>query len=130
MRPTNEKRYTCYNFTYKFIGDNMPGGKEKKKRITIRDIANAVGIAPSSVSKALNDLPTISENMKTLVRAKARELNYKHIPMLLISGGEYPVLNRPVLRTTTGSLSASQTNHLKEKSRLLKHLFSKMWTVC
>ena len=56
----------------------MPGGKEKKKRITIRDIANAVGIAPSSVSKALNDLPTISENMKTLVRAKARELNYKH----------------------------------------------------
>jgi len=27
----------------------MPGGKEKKKRITIRDIANAVGIAPSSV---------------------------------------------------------------------------------
>ncbi len=56
----------------------MPGGKEKKKRTTIRDIANAVGIAPSSVSKALNDLPTISDNMKTLVRAKARELNYKH----------------------------------------------------
>lgn len=52
--------------------------KEKKKRATIRDIADAVGIAPSSVSKALNDLPTISENMKTLVRAKARELNYKH----------------------------------------------------
>ncbi|MBX3255814.1 MAG: LacI family DNA-binding transcriptional regulator [Chitinophagaceae bacterium] len=56
----------------------MPGEKEKKKRATIRDIADAVGIAPSSVSKALNDLPTISENMKTLVRAKARELNYKH----------------------------------------------------
>jgi LacI family transcriptional regulator len=56
----------------------MPKEKEKKKRATIRDIADAVGIAPSSVSKALNDLPTISENMKTLVRAKARELNYKH----------------------------------------------------
>ena len=53
-------------------------GKEKKKRTTIRDIADAVGIAPSSVSKALNDLPTISANMKTLVRAKAIELNYKH----------------------------------------------------
>ena len=52
--------------------------KEKKKRATIRDIADAVGIAPSSVSKALNDLPTISENMKILVRAKAQELNYKH----------------------------------------------------
>lgn len=56
----------------------MTEKKEKKKRVTINDIADAVGIAPSSVSKALNDMPTISENMKTLVRAKARELNYKH----------------------------------------------------
>ncbi len=50
----------------------------KEKRVTIHDIAKAVGIAPSSVSKALNDLPSVSEKVKTLVRAKARELNYKH----------------------------------------------------
>ncbi len=50
----------------------------KEKRITIHDIAREIGIAPSSVSKALNDLPTISEKIKTLVKAKAKELNYKH----------------------------------------------------
>lgn len=50
----------------------------KNRRITIYDIAKEVGIAPSSVSKALNDLPTVSAKVKTLVQAKARELNYKH----------------------------------------------------
>ncbi len=50
----------------------------KEKRVTIHDIARAIGIAPSSVSKALNDLSSVSDNTKTLVRAKAKELNYKH----------------------------------------------------
>ncbi len=50
----------------------------KEKRVTIHDIAKAIGIAPSSVSKALNNLPSVSENVKTLVKAKAMELNYKH----------------------------------------------------
>ncbi len=50
----------------------------KEKRITIHDIAREIGIAPSSVSKALNDLPSISAKVKALVKAKAKELNYKH----------------------------------------------------
>jgi LacI family transcriptional regulator len=52
--------------------------KMKAKRTTIYDIAREVGFAPSSVSKALNDLPSISKKIKTLVKAKAIELNYKH----------------------------------------------------
>lgn len=51
---------------------------KKNKRITIYDIAKQVGVAPSSVSKALNDQPSISKEIKALVKAKAEELNYIH----------------------------------------------------
>jgi LacI family transcriptional regulator len=56
----------------------MSAKNPKNKRVTIHDIAREVGIAPSSVSKALNDLPSVSDKVKTLVKAKAKELNYKH----------------------------------------------------
>lgn len=52
--------------------------KKQGKRITIYDIARELDIAPSSVSKALNDQPSVSKKTKELVKAKARELNYKH----------------------------------------------------
>lgn len=60
------------------IWTNFMNRRIKEKRVTIHDIAKAVGIAPSSVSKALNNLPSVSEKVKTLVKAKAQELNYKH----------------------------------------------------
>lgn len=56
----------------------MSTKRSSGKRVTIYDIAKEVGIAPSSVSKALNDLPSVSEKVKTLVKAKANELNYMH----------------------------------------------------
>ncbi len=52
--------------------------RNKGKRVTIYDISRETGVSPSSVSKALNDLPTISSKIKALVHAKAKELNYKH----------------------------------------------------
>ncbi|HEY4198796.1 MAG TPA: LacI family DNA-binding transcriptional regulator, partial [Mucilaginibacter sp.] len=51
---------------------------KKNKRVTIYDIAEQVGVAPSSVSKALNDQPNVSKKIKSLVNAKAKELNYIH----------------------------------------------------
>lgn len=51
---------------------------EKNQKITIYDLARELGIAPSSVSKALNDLPSISDKIKIMVNAKAKELNYIH----------------------------------------------------
>lgn len=50
----------------------------KGKRVTIYDLATALGISASYVSRALNDHPSISDKMKSLVKAKAAELNYKH----------------------------------------------------
>ncbi len=52
--------------------------KRKSKRVTIYDIAEQIGIAPSSVSKALNNHHSVSNKVKALVKAKALELNYVH----------------------------------------------------
>ncbi len=51
---------------------------KKEKRPTIYDIAHQLNIAPSSVSKALNNSSSVSEKVKILVRTKAQELNYRH----------------------------------------------------
>ncbi len=56
----------------------MTTNKKNNKRVTIYDIARELDLAPSSVSKALNDMPNISDKIKFLVKSKAKELNYKH----------------------------------------------------
>ncbi|MBU2997288.1 LacI family transcriptional regulator [Cellulophaga baltica] len=49
----------------------------KKKRITIKDIANVLSISPAAVSKALNDDSRISAKTKEAVKRVAKELNYQ-----------------------------------------------------
>lgn len=51
---------------------------KKHKRVTIYDLATALGISASYVSRALNDHPSISEKIKLLVKTTAQQLNYKH----------------------------------------------------
>ncbi|MCG8483469.1 MAG: LacI family transcriptional regulator [Clostridia bacterium] len=46
-------------------------------KITIKSIAEELGISFSTVSKALNDSPLIKDETKHLVLEKAKELNYK-----------------------------------------------------
>lgn len=50
----------------------------KKKRTTIKDIAKILNTNVSTVSRALNDHPSISDKTKKRVRQMARELNYRH----------------------------------------------------
>ena len=45
-------------------------------RVTIKSIAEALGVSFSTVSKALNDDPNVSDATKRLVREKAREMRY------------------------------------------------------
>jgi LacI family transcriptional regulator len=47
-----------------------------KKRTTIYDIANKLGITPSSVSRALND-KAVNAKTKKLILQTAKEMNYK-----------------------------------------------------
>jgi LacI family transcriptional regulator len=49
----------------------------KKKQTTIHDIANKLNVTASTVSRALNDHPKISDATKELVRKMAKELSYQ-----------------------------------------------------
>ncbi|WP_299670384.1 LacI family DNA-binding transcriptional regulator [uncultured Polaribacter sp.] len=59
-----------------------------KKKITIKDIANELGITPSAVSKALNNHPRISDKTKEAVKGIAQKLNYQpnHLASALRKG--------------------------------------------
>lgn len=48
-----------------------------KPQITIKDIAKALGVSPSTVSRALKDNPDISLETRTLVHQYAKEHNYQ-----------------------------------------------------
>ncbi|HSH96555.1 MAG TPA: LacI family DNA-binding transcriptional regulator [Roseimicrobium sp.] len=52
------------------------------KRVTLRDIAEAVGVTPMTVSRALRNQPRISEAMRKKIQAKAVELGYQPDPAL------------------------------------------------
>lgn len=45
-------------------------------KVTIKDIAKVAGITPTAVSKALNDKPDISQELKVKVRDIAKEMGY------------------------------------------------------
>lgn len=68
----------CWSFHFFIYCQKYICRTMKDKRVTIYDIAKALGISGSYVSKALNDHPIINEKMKGLVKQKALELHYKH----------------------------------------------------
>jgi LacI family transcriptional regulator len=47
------------------------------KKATLKDIANALNLTVSAVSKALNNHPAMSDTTKEMVRKKAKALNYR-----------------------------------------------------
>jgi LacI family transcriptional regulator len=49
-----------------------------EKRATIYDLARAMDVSPSYVSKALNNHPSINQKVREEVRRWAKQLNYKH----------------------------------------------------
>ena len=60
----------------------------KKKKTTIKDIANVLNISPAAVSKALNNDSRISDKTKKAVKQVALNLNYQpnHLASALRSG--------------------------------------------
>lgn len=49
---------------------------KKGEKVTIKSIAEELGVSFSTVAKALNDDPRISEQTKRMVRQKAQEMHY------------------------------------------------------
>ena len=58
------------------------------KQVTIKDIAKALNISPSTVSRALKDHPDISYETKKLVNDLAEELDYVPNPIALSLKGQ------------------------------------------
>ena len=82
-----------------------------KKKITIKDIANVLGITPSAVSKALNDHPRISKETKLAVKQIAQNLNYQpnHLASAL-RRGKSNLVGVIVPRTTSNFFSSVLEN--------------------
>lgn len=53
----------------------------RKRQITIKDIAKALKVSPSTVSRSLADHPDISDETKKMVLAYAKEHKYKPNPL-------------------------------------------------
>ncbi len=51
------------------------------KRITIKDIAKALDVSISTVSRALKDNPEISKKTRDLIKKTAKEMNYRPNPI-------------------------------------------------
>jgi len=56
---------------------------QQKGQVTIKDLAEQLGISPSTVSKALKNHPDISQETRTRVNELARKLNYNPNPIAL-----------------------------------------------
>lgn len=63
------------------------------KKLTINDIAQELNVTPSTVSRALNDNPRISEETKELVKATAKKMGYQvnGVASALRSGRTYTI---------------------------------------
>ncbi len=54
-----------------------PIGTHTRKRITISDVSDALGLTKSTVSRALNDYPDISDSTRLRVRRMAENMGYR-----------------------------------------------------
>lgn len=59
----------------KILGTNSEG--RRRNRVTISDMANALGLTKSTVSRAMNGYPDISESTQLRVRKMAEKLSYQ-----------------------------------------------------
>lgn len=74
----DKQRYYCKECDYHFTQgkSNEKNKKSQNHATTIIDVANALGISPSTVSRALKDHPDLSEKTKNAVKKMAESLNY------------------------------------------------------
>ena len=54
------------------------------EKITMQDIADALGISRVTVSKAFNNQAGVSDAMRELIFEKARDLGYTKVPYLAL----------------------------------------------
>lgn len=77
----NKQRFFCkecnYNFTLHHASRKAGASVSKSHQTTIADIANAIGVSVSTVSRALHDHPDISPDRRHSIKKLAEELEYQ-----------------------------------------------------
>ncbi len=74
-----------------------------KKRVTIQDIADALGMSRNTVSKAINNSDGIADSTREMILQKAAEMGYKQFSYIkLAKGAQYAL---PSLPETDGGAS-------------------------
>ncbi|GAA4381231.1 LacI family DNA-binding transcriptional regulator [Hymenobacter koreensis] len=72
------QRFFCKLCDYHFIDHQVPRAPERKRhQTTISDVAKVLGVAPSTVSRALNGHSDINSNTREAIIAVARQLDYQ-----------------------------------------------------
>ncbi len=76
-----KQRYFCkachYNFTLHHENRKSNNEVKRKRQTTIIDIAKAIGVSNSTVSRALHDHPDISFNTRNAIKELAKKLDYQ-----------------------------------------------------
>lgn len=107
------QRYFCKSCNYHFTDDKAPKPPERKRhQITISDVAKVLGVAPSTVSRALNGHSDINPNTRQAILEVARQLDYQ--PNLLAQslkssetytiGVVIPDIERPFFATAVSGI--------------------------
>ena len=107
------QRYLCKSCSYHFTDDKTPQVSETKRRqTTISDVAKVLGVAPSTVSRALNGHSDINANTRQAILEVARQLDYQ--PNLLAQslkssetntiGVVIPDIERPFFATAVSGI--------------------------
>jgi DNA-binding LacI/PurR family transcriptional regulator len=107
------QRYLCKSCNYHFTDDKTLQIPETKRRqTTISDVAKVLGVAPSTVSRALNGHSDINANTRQAILDVARQLDYQ--PNLLAQslkssetntiGVVIPDIERPFFATAVSGI--------------------------
>jgi DNA-binding LacI/PurR family transcriptional regulator len=112
------QRYLCKACEYHFIEPKVGlSAARRRTQVTIHDVAKVVGVASSTVSRALNGHADISPATRQAIKDAARQLNYQ--PNLLAQslkshethtlGVVIPDIERPFFATAVSGIQAVAT---------------------
>lgn len=78
----NKQRFYCKDCNYHFITANEkkksnPVGVRKNGQTSLQDIAAVAGVSTTTVSRALNNRPDISEQTRSIIKELAITMNYQ-----------------------------------------------------
>lgn len=107
------QRYFCKACDYRFtLPGATPAAPRRRTQTTIDDLARAVGVAPSTVSRALNGRTDVNATTRQAILEAARQLNYQ--PNLLAQhlknnathtiGVVIPDIERPFFATVVSGI--------------------------